>query len=307
MAVRVAAAETGAMSTSEPVMTLDFGPALPRRRFLAWLAAAGTALPARSRSTEAPALMLAREAAADVDPAGYLVSEKFDGVRALWDGRALRFRSGLPVAAPAWFVERLPRRALDGELWLGRGRFEALSGIVRRALPVDSEWRELRYQLFDLPGVAGPFAERAASLQALATSLGWPVLQAVEQRRIDGRAALRRRLDEVVNGGGEGLMLHRADALWQPGRSDALLKLKPLSDAEAVVVGHVAGRGRHEGRLGALRVRTDEGIEFLIGTGFTDAQRERPPEPGVVVTYAYRGVTAAGVPRFASFVRVREL
>jgi DNA ligase 1 len=120
------------------------------------------------------------------------------------------------------------------------------------------------------------------------------------------RAALAQRLADVVQGGGEGLMLHRADADWRPGRSDALLKLKPVHDAEALVIDHVPGRGKHAGRLGALRVRTDEGIEFLLGTGFSDAQREQPPLPGSVVTYTHRGSTAGGVPRFASFLRLRE-
>jgi DNA ligase-1 len=132
-------------------------------------------------------------------------------------------------------------------------------------------------------------------------------LQAVEQQRLADRAGLQRRLQEVVRGGGEGLVLHRADALWQAGRSEALLKLKPLDDAEARVTAHLPGRGKHAGRLGALRVRTDDGVEFLIGTGFSDAQREHPPAVGTMVTYTHRGSTAGGVPRFASFLRVRDL
>lgn len=249
--------------------------------------------------------MHAREAVPGLDPAGFLVSEKCDGVRAAWDGHTLRFRSGLTVVAPGWFTARLPHEPLDGELWLGRGTFEALSGIVRRTEPVDADWRQLRYMVFDQPGTPGPFVERAARLAALARHLGWPMFAAVPQERLDGVAALQRRLDAVVAGGGEGLVLHRADATWQPGRSHVLWKLKPLDDAEAVVVGHLAGRGRHAGRMGALRVRTAEGVEFLIGTGFTDAQRAAPPALGAVVTYTHRGATAGGVPRFASFLRVR--
>jgi DNA ligase-1 len=114
-------------------------------------------------------------------------------------------------------------------------------------------------------------------------------------------------LQAVVDGGGEGLVLHRADAPYAIGRSSALLKLKPLHDAEAVVVAHLPGRGKHAGRLGALRVRTPEGTEFQIGTGFSDAQREQPPRIGAVVTYTHRGLTAGEVPRFASFLRVREV
>ena len=123
---------------------------------------------------------------------------------------------------------------------------------------------------------------------------------------LDSPQALQRRLDEVVAAGGEGLMLHRADALYETGRSASLLKLKPLHDAEARVIGHVAGRGRHAGRMGALRVRSPAGVDFLLGTGFSDAERESPPPLGSWVTFTHRGFTADGVPRFASFLRVRE-
>lgn len=250
--------------------------------------------------------MLGRDAPPDIDPRGWLVSEKLDGVRAVWDGARLWFRSGLPIAAPPWFTARLPPLALDGELWMGRGRFEETSGATRRATPDAAAWRALRYEVFDLPGASGPFHERVRRLQRAVANSAFPGLNAVVQEQLADAAALQRRLDTVVRAGGEGLMLHRADALWRPGRSDALLKLKPVHDAEAEVVGHVAGKGRHAGRLGALRVRTPEGLEFLLGTGFDDRQREQPPAIGSTVTYTFRGTTEAGVPRFASFLRVRE-
>ena len=120
----------------------------------------------------APALLLAQSAPAGIDPTGYLVSEKFDGVRAVWDGRVLRFRSGLPIAVPEAFVERLPAVPLDGELWLGRGRFEALSGLVRRRCPDAAAWRHLRYMVFDLPGAGGAFAERVVALFQQGTNFG---------------------------------------------------------------------------------------------------------------------------------------
>jgi DNA ligase 1 len=177
---------------------------------------------------------------------------------------------------------------------------------VRRQLPDDASWRQLQYMIFELPGAAGDFAARAARIATLVQRTEWPQLVAVEQSRLCSRQAVQRRLDEVVAEGGEGLMLHRANALYEAGRSSALLKLKPLHDAEAAVIGHVAGRGKHAGRLGALRVRTAQGVDFLIGTGFSDAQRENPPAIGALVTFSHRGFTADGVPRFASFLRVCE-
>lgn len=258
-------------------------------------------------ASPAPKLLLAREAKVDIDPSGFLVSEKYDGVRAHWDGRQLCFRSGGVVTAPPWFLARLPPTPLDGELWLERGRFEALVGSVRRARPNDDEWRQLHYMVFELPGGAGSFAERAVRLREIVNRVAWPQMRAVEQSALSTPQALRRRFDEVLRAGGEGLMLHRADAAYSTGRSADLLKLKPRHDAEAVVVGHVAGRGRNIGRMGALHVRTGEGIEFLIGTGFSDAQRKEPPQRGAVVSFSHRGLTDAGVPRFASFLRLREL
>ena len=259
-----------------------------------------------SREASPAGVLLASDAPADIDPTGYLVSEKYDGVRALWDGTRLRFRSGRVVAAPDWFLAKLPAQPLDGELWLARGRFEVLSGIVRKAVPIDGEWRAVRYMVFELPGAPGPFSERAARIARVVDAAAWPALVAVEQRAIDDRADLKLRLDAVVRQGGEGLVLHRAEAPYQTGRGDVLLKLKPRDDAEAVVVAHVAGHGKYEGRLGALQVRTPAGEVFLIGTGFSDAERASPPPLGSAVTYTHRGFTRTGLPRFASFLRRHE-
>jgi len=254
----------------------------------------------------APPLLLANQFAPKFDPAKYLVSEKYDGVRAIWDGKILRFRSGRPVNAPAWFFAKLPAQVLDGELWLARGRFEALSGIVRKTEPQNEEWRQIKYMVFELPDGPGDFAERAARIREIIAKTNWPQLVAVEQFRIANRAALKKKLDEVVRGGGEGLMLHLAEAPYLTGRSDVLLKLKPLQDSEAEVIAHVAGKGKYTGMLGGLRVRMPDGRVFVIGTGFTDEVRRNPPPVGTIVTYSYRGMTVSGLPRFASYLRVRE-
>lgn len=280
---------------------------LPRRHALCSLAAVllAPAVRAAPAATPPPAVMLAQDAPPGLDPAGYLVSEKLDGVRALWDGARLRFRGGGLVAAPAWFTAALPPQALDGELWAGRGRFESTVGIVRRATPDEHAWRGLRYALFDLPGDPRPFADRAAALANLGTSLRVPFVQALAQQRLPDAAALARELAAVVRAGGEGLMLHRGDALWRAGRSAALLKLKPLQDAEGIVVAHLPGRGRHEGRLGALRLRLADGREFRLGTGLSDAERAAPPPIGSRVSFRHEGHTEDGLPRFARYWRVR--
>lgn len=259
-------------------------------------------------SNAPPAVLLARDAPPGLDPAGWLVSEKFDGVRAVWDGRVLRFRGGAVVEAPGDFLRGLPAgQPLDGELWLARGRFDELSGIVRAGASAGDRWAAVRYLVFELPGAPGTFQERTRRLHALAAAAPagrrW---EPVVQQEVSDAAALRRLLAQVVAAGGEGLMLHRADAPYVTGRSPGLLKLKTVQDADGVVVGHTAGRGRHAGAVGALRVRGEDGREFLIGSGLTDAQRRSPPPVGSVVTYTWRGRTAQGLPRFATLWRVRE-
>ncbi len=276
-------------------------------RIIAWLVTLFAALAhAQDVNVPAPQLLLAHVASDDIDPAPYLISEKLDGVRAYWDGKTLRFRSGNIVNAPAWFISTLPTQALDGELWLGRGRFEELSGVVRTDKPDDAAWRQIKYMIFELPDAPGTFVQRYQNIRELVRRVNWPQLQAVEHFRLADHAGLQRKLKQIVRGGGEGLMLHRADALYVTGRSKALLKLKPLLDTEAKVIGHIPGKGKFEGLLGSLEVESLDGKRFRIGTGFIDAVRKNPPAIGSIVTYKYRGLTKNGLPRFASFLRVRR-
>lgn len=237
---------------------------------------------------------------------GYWISEKYDGMRAYWDGRALWSRGGERIVAPAWFTAGWPAQAMDGELWAGRGRFEFTVSTVRRQQPDDKGWREIRFMVFDLPGQAGTFDARLHALQRLLPLPAAPWLLPVAQRAATTHADLMALLDRTVRLGGEGLMLHRGSALYRAERSGDLLKVKPHDDAEARVVAHLPGQGKHAGRLGALLVRMPDGRTFRLGAGLTDAQRREPPPIGAVVTYRFNGLTASGLPRFARFLRVRS-
>ncbi|WP_083749042.1 DNA ligase [Pelomonas sp. KK5] len=271
--------------------------------------AAGPWRLARSRSAAGdgvPPLLLALKAPDVIDPGRYLVSEKYDGVRAFWDGRRMFTRQGQPIAMPAAIAALLPASALDGELWMGRGRFEAASAAVRRHEPAAAEWAGLSYMVFELPGAPGTFEQRHAALRELSVVSRWPGLQVVPQSRVSSRSELDRLLAATVAAGGEGLMLHEAAAPYVSGRSEVLLKLKPLDDDEAVVLAHVPGDGRLQGLMGALSVRNAAGRVFRIGSGFSEAQRRAPPAVGAIITYRYRGLTSTGLPRFATFLRQAE-
>ena len=257
-------------------------------------------------SAAPPALLLAQVYRPGLDLQDYWVSEKYDGVRGYWDGSALRTRGGETVNAPAWFTAGWPNTALDGELWAGRGQFAQAQSTTRQGNAGDAAWQQIRFMVFDLPAHPGSFDERLPVLQATVARIGQPWVQAVAQQRIANDAALQALLARTVRAGGEGLMLHRGASLYRAGRSDDLIKVKTHDDAEARVVAHLPGKGKHADRLGALLVEMPSGQRFKLGTGFSDAQREAPPAIGSWVTYRFRGQHDSGLPRFASFVRVRQ-
>jgi len=237
---------------------------------------------------------------------GYWVSEKLDGVRAYWTGEKFLSRGGHEYRAPDWFSKKFPGHPLDGELWMGRGRFAELSGVVRQVVPDEDDWRRIRFMVFDLPDQEATFDQRLARLRVLIEKVGSPYMALVDQKRASTHENLMQRLDEIVDVGGEGLMLRLGASGYRTGRSNDLLKVKQYQDAEAVVVQHLPGKGKYEGLMGSLLVELENGRQFRIGSGFSDSERASPPEPGSVITFKYYGHTATGLPRFASFLRIRS-
>jgi DNA ligase-1 len=239
------------------------------------------------------------------DITGWWLSEKLDGVRGYWTGTAMLSRSGKPVDVPQWFTVNFPPTPLDGELWLGRQQFAELMSIVRSKSAQAQAWKHVHYLIFDAPG-SGTFETR---MQATATWFAQhpsSYAAVLKQETCTGKAQLKEKLKAVEALGGEGLMLRRPKSLYLAGRSHDLLKVKSFEDAEAVVVKHLAGSGRNKGRLGALLVRLPNGVTFKIGSGFSDAERNDPPPIGSTITFKYYGLTNNGIPRFASFLRIRN-
>ncbi|HSU54787.1 MAG TPA: DNA ligase, partial [Candidatus Dormibacteraeota bacterium] len=272
------------------------GGALPQR----------PAKPANDGSEEdaGPPLLLAESWDNATDLTDWWMSEKLDGVRAYWDGKQFLSRQGNIYYAPDWFVEGLPAVPLDGELWLDRKKFQRTVSIVRRQ-DKSEHWKEIRFLIFDAPAANGGFEERLAFLKdALARGSAKFATQHGHER-CKSLEALRAELARIEALQGEGLMLRQPGSKYVAGRSSTLLKVKTFRDAEAVVVGHQPGAGRHQGRLGALLVRLPSGKDFAIGTGFSDREREKPPALGATVTFRYQELSDAGVPRFPSWVGVR--
>ena len=249
--------------------------------------------------------MLPRVYAGKVDVAGWLMSEKLDGVRGAWDGRQLRSKNGHLFHPPPAFIRDLPPFPLEGELWGGRGTFEQTVAIVAREHPHDG-WLQLKFAIFDVPKAPGAFTARLARIRAWFAAHPSPYAFVIPQLPVRDRDHLRRELRRIEALGGEGLIVRKPEAFYASGRSPEILKVKSYEDAEATVVAHLPGKGRNEGRLGSLLVELEDGTRFRIGTGFSDAERESPPPVGAVVTFKYYGQYRSGIPKFPSFLRIRR-
>ena len=270
----------------------------------------GSTTPATRPATEekeslAPTLLLAESWDNERDLTGWYMSEKLDGVRALWTGEFFQSRQGNRFHAPAWFTQGFPTTPLDGELWIDRKAFQQTVSIVRRQDGSD-HWKKVLYVVFDAPTAGGTFEDRLKAIRESNLEQASAQMRVLYQSICEGTDSLRKELSRIESLGGEGLMLRQPDSLYEFGRSATLLKVKTFHDAEAVVVGHQPGKGRHKWRLGALLVVLPNGTQFSVGTGFSDAQRELPPAIGSTISFRFQELTDGGVPRFPSFVRERR-
>jgi DNA ligase-1 len=255
-----------------------------------------------AKTTPAAPVLLAETWDGQLDPTGWWASEKLDGVRAYWDGQRLVSRLGNLLHAPDYFLAGLPAHALDGELFLARKSFQKTVAIVRRQDKSDL-WKQIRFLIFDAPAAGGAFEERVKVLESLPAH----AYAAVHPHVLcTGIAHLKEELARIEALGGEGVMLRQPQSAYAVGRSATLLKVKSFKDDEAVIIAHQPGTGRHKGRMGALLVRLPSGVEFSVGTGFSDKERDTPPPVGATIVFRYQELSDGGVPRFPSYSSVRD-
>jgi DNA ligase 1 len=344
-------------------------------------------------------LMLAHPYSPDKCPSigGWFMSEKLDGIRAFWDGGHTRgmlaanvpfanvekdfryiaqpkstglwSRYGKTIQAPGWWLDTLPPFPLDGELYMGPGKFQQVASTVKQ-MEADERWRQVQYRIFDAPAARVVFANGEINTtnfkkkfvgilnffpncpDRLSDLRYYKVLEMMREaikdqpthalhsqfelsyKESEARIQIRNACDAFVEAGGEGIMLRHPTSFWSPQRSWQLLKFKPYLDDEAEVIGYVWGRetdlgSKLLGMMGALIVMW-KGIKFEL-SGFTDAERqmhynrnfelafaEGKAHPGEIarfqfenlsfpigskVTFKYRELTDAGVPKEARYWR----
>lgn len=258
------------------------------------------------RDLPKPALMLANVYHQGIKLNEYWVSEKYDGVRAIWNGEQLVSRGGNIYHAPKWFIHNFPKQKLDGELWIERQSFELVISTVRDNTPNNNAWKQIKFMVFDMPELATSFDDRLKTLQEVIEDSNISWLKSVKQWKVASHGILMAELKEITKAGAEGLMLHKGASFYKGKRSGDLLKVKLYEDAEAKVIEHIEGKGKYTNMMGAIIVEMPDSTRFKIGSGFSDNERRNPPAIGKIISYQYRGKTKNGIPRFATFLRIRN-
>lgn len=253
--------------------------------------------------------MLLKTYKGDENLTGWVMSEKLDGVRAIWDTKSLKGRSNLAFNPPQIWLKCFPAKDdlwLDGELYSSNLSFEQITSIINSS--EDKGWNELKYYIFDAPKASGDLKTRLKTVKDFLDKTTCPQIQIIEQKLAINHEMVHKFLDEISARGGEGVVVRDEKAPYISGRSDKILKLKKFYDSECKVIAHNMGKGRINGLLGSL-VCEDllSGAKFKIGSGFSDEVRKNPPKIGDIITYKYQNLTKNGVPRFPVYLRKKDM
>ena len=272
-------------------------------------------------------------------PQGWWMSEKFDGERALWDGKHMVSRGGKVIWIPEWFKALLPPgEALDGELFIGRNKFQDLGFLRSFPKPeasrkradktvkdLEEKWNNILFMVFDVPSVDALWEKRMKAIDTVVkkSCKKWskivlpPYLKkkpscpivGTEFIKVRDEQHLDKHFNTLLSGDAEGVMLRAPNSPYKPKRTRFLLKVKPDHDAECRITGYKPGTGKYSGMLGSFECEMiPEGKKFYI-SGMTDEIRTTYQEShpiGTIVTYKYTFLTDEGIPRHPRYLRKRR-
>lgn len=235
------------------------------------------------------------------DIKGWFMSEKFDGIRAYWNGKELLSKNGNKIFAPKWFTKDFPNFQLDGELWTKRDDFENIQSIVL-SKDETNNWEKISYNIFEVPNQKGNFANRLKILEEFLNKNPNKYIKIIPQIICKDENHLNEYLEKLLTLKAEGIMLKNPHLDYFTNRSENILKVKKFEDMEGVVISY----NYNNNEFKSLKILLENNITFNLGNGFTKEEKLNPPKIGDIVTFKYFGFTKNGKPKFASFLRIRQ-
>ncbi len=245
---------------------------------------------------------------------GWYWSEKLDGVRALWKPELGRFvsRSNKPLNVPVSWLSMMSgvTANLDGEFFMGRGRFSDTVSAVRKKNPSEADFDGLAYVVFDMitSNEVARFDVRLDQAR-VAIPRGDPRVYVLPHKIVGCMGDMAGEYERILCSGGEGIMFRNPHMKYEFKRSGNLLKWKASIDGTGTVSGMQPGEGKHEGKMGALFIDAlyeGKALSFKVGTGFSDEQREAKYPVGTVIRWRGMELTDDDSVRFPVFMCVDE-
>ncbi len=253
---------------------------------------------------EKPDLFLLKTYNEKLDVVGWVMSEKLDGIRGFWDGEKLISRGGITLNPPKSWTAGFPDFAIDGELWTKRRDFEKVSSIVRQKNP-DSRWNKVSFNIFEVPKQQGGILQRLKFLQDYLQQYPNKNIRIIKQIPVKSKQHLTNFLNKIISKKGEGIVVRNPKTLYQTGRLSSALKVKKYQEDECIILAILSGKGKYKNKMGSLKCQTKTKKIFKVGSGFTDAQRQKPPKIGSEITFKYYGLTKNKKYKHPVFLKIK--
>jgi len=235
-----------------------------------------------------------------VNPRRWFWSEKMDGIRGYWDGSNMFSKEGNYINTPASIRSQLPDFPLDGELWMGRNSFYECK---RKMLTGD--WSGVSYNIFDAPKFPGSFSERLQHLRS--TIKQSEAVKVVDMKQCSGIDQLWSLLREIVREGGEGIVLRKDGSPYIGGRSENLLRVKPLfMDVVQIIENEEMVEENGAFVFKPALVRNSWGAEFRLFQRISEKRFRHFHDSNRSLVIAFNSVTTQGNPRNPVVLEVLE-
>ena len=243
----------------------------------------------------------------------YLCQPKLNGIRAIWDpeSKTLLTRNGNTIKSVEHIVDQLKscnfnNLPLDGEIFTNKVSFQRLNGLVRRQQS-SNETLILKFHVFDIAIKEMLCENRVSLLDNLNIS---SYIKKVTSIEICHKSQIRNLYKQYLNQGFEGIILREKQETYFPGRTRALLKIKPVMDMEAKLIGFAPAKeydSKNSNTFGSLILQLDNGLVFQCG-GLTAHDRtvlwaKKPL--GADVTFRYGALSDNGIPVFPRYSNIR--
>lgn len=268
----------------------------------------------------------------------YRVEPKLDGMRALIkvsNGKAeVLSRNGKPIPAVQWVGDLIASKLtgagvndgiyadtvyFDGEFLSGDSFNDTMSGVKKKS-EVDKEavffmFDILTQKEFEGSKYGEPLLKRVARIDFIYPYLADKAIQTVQGVMVEATSIdlLDESIDEFYElaraKGLEGCIVKDLDAIYEPKRSFAWMKIKGEETEDLTVIGYKEGTGKYEGMLGSLNVDY-KGVAVDVGSGLTDEDRAwmwtiKEQLPGKIAEVQFHEVTPDGSLRHPRFIRFR--